>query len=231
MGKVRTYLVDPNRLSREGLLRILADSNFDIVRDAADLNELRSGLGEGQTPELVLTDCGSDPERVGPDLAQLREWCPSAKIVALTGSHDPQLLMACFDAPIDGCVLKEVSSQALIESLNIVLLGERIFPSEMIANLLRGHGANRWQAPAQMSIGGPHLSEREVQILQCLVAGDSNKVIANRLKVTEATIKVHLKSILRKINVRNRTQAAIWALNHGMHPDEIETAEALATTH
>lgn len=222
MTNVTTYLIDPNRLSREGLLRIFSDSAYQIVKDAADITELKAGLTEDSAPDLVLVDCGQDPDQVGPDLSQLRAWFPNAKIVALTGSHDPQLLMACFDAPINGCILKEVSSQALIESLNLILLGERIFPSELIGLLLRGN-MNRQQPAAQLPANGPHLSEREVQILQCLVAGDSNKVIANRLKVTEATIKVHLKSILRKINVRNRTQAAIWALNHGMRSDEVET--------
>jgi two-component system nitrate/nitrite response regulator NarL len=60
------------------------------------------------------------------------------------------------------------------------------------------------------------LSSRELQILGCLVEGASNKVIANQLAITEATVKVHLKSILRKINASNRTQAAIWALHHGV---------------
>ena len=60
------------------------------------------------------------------------------------------------------------------------------------------------------------MSQREVQILRCLLSGDSNKMIANQLSITEATVKVHLKSLLRKINASNRTQAAIWALNNGI---------------
>src|SRR5690606_27993835 len=62
------------------------------------------------------------------------------------------------------------------------------------------------------------LSEREMEILRCLVNGDANKVIANRLDITEATVKVHMKSLLRKIKAANRTQAAIWALNQGVTP-------------
>jgi DNA-binding NarL/FixJ family response regulator len=67
------------------------------------------------------------------------------------------------------------------------------------------------------------LSHREVQILPYLVAGEPNKVIARRLQVTEATVKVHMKSLMRKIGTANRTQAAIWALNHGISddPDEV----------
>jgi DNA-binding NarL/FixJ family response regulator len=62
------------------------------------------------------------------------------------------------------------------------------------------------------------LSDRELEILRCLVNGDANKVIANRLAITEATVKVHMKSLLRKIKAGNRTQAAIWALHHGLAP-------------
>jgi two-component system nitrate/nitrite response regulator NarL len=61
----------------------------------------------------------------------------------------------------------------------------------------------------------PHLTERQKIILCCLLKGDTNKIIARQIAITEATVKVHVKMILRKINVQNRTQAAIWAMNHG----------------
>lgn len=69
----------------------------------------------------------------------------------------------------------------------------------------------------------PHLSERETQILDSLVKGHANKVIARTYDISEATVKVHMKSVLRKIQVANRTQAAIWALEHGFSPDEIKS--------
>jgi two-component system nitrate/nitrite response regulator NarL len=83
--------------------------------------------------------------------------------------------------------------------------------------------------PPRRKLEGHKLSEREIEILQCLVEGNSNKVIANRLRITEATVKVHLKSILRKIDVSNRTQAAIWALNQGFsaHAPENEGTESV----
>ncbi len=97
------------------------------------------------------------------------------------------------------------------------MLGEKVFPTHLAALLVNGV-ANTVPAniPPDNSFG---LSEREMQILQCLVQGDSNKLIANRLSITEATVKVHMKSLLRKINVSNRTQAAIWALNNGLLPN------------
>ena len=68
--------------------------------------------------------------------------------------------------------------------------------------------------------GGPHLSAREAAVLGCLVEGSSNKVIARKVEMAEATVKVHIKAILRKIRVKNRTQAAIWAISHGLSGTE-----------
>lgn len=76
----------------------------------------------------------------------------------------------------------------------------------------------REAAPASLRDKG--LSPREIQILTCLVTGGSNKAIAARIGITEATVKVHIKGLLRKIDVRNRTQAAIWALNNGVGQSE-----------
>ena len=73
---------------------------------------------------------------------------------------------------------------------------------------------------AGVRVGGNQLSPREMQILRHLLDGDSNKLIGKHLDITEATVKVHLKSLLRKIGVANRTQAAIWAMNNGVEKQE-----------
>jgi two-component system nitrate/nitrite response regulator NarL len=92
-------------------------------------------------------------------------------------------------------------------------LGEKVFPTNLAAMLL-----NLNNAPSPMnSLRG--LSPREQEILQSLVTGASNKLIAIKLGITEATVKVHLKTLLRKIDVNNRTQAAIWAMNNGFTAD------------
>jgi two-component system nitrate/nitrite response regulator NarL len=219
MSGIHTIVIDANRLSREGLLAILAREDLNVVREASSLDDLPTRQEGEPEPALILIDCGTDPARAREDLAQLRGGYPNAKIVVLSGTDDPTFMVACFGASIDGLVSKNVSSAALLKSLHLVLAGERVFPSQMVSMLLSGKAHVTTSTPTPQP-GGPALSERETQILQCLVAGDSNKAIANNLNVTEATVKVHLKSILRKIQVRNRTQAAIWALNHGMRAGE-----------
>jgi two-component system nitrate/nitrite response regulator NarL len=221
MTDICTFVIDANRLSREGLIAILTRGELNVAKEASSFAELPARSSEDAEPGLILIDCGSDPEGAHHDLEQLREWYPTARIVVLTACDNPNFLIACFGAPIDGLVSKNVSSSALLKSLHLIMAGERVFPSQLVSMLLAG-GASANVSTPKLQAGSPSLSERETQILQCLVAGDSNKAIANRLHVTEATVKVHLKSILRKIQVRNRTQAAIWALNRGMSAGEID---------
>lgn len=137
--------------------------------------------------------------------------------MVLAPSDDADLLIACFGAPIDGLILKSVSGEALVRSLQLALAGERVFPARLVGLLLANHRAAAAAAPApEPQDGEAPLSEREIEIVRCLVGGDSNKAIADRLDLGEATVRSHLKSVLRKIRVGNRTQAAIWAVENGL---------------
>jgi two-component system nitrate/nitrite response regulator NarL len=98
--------------------------------------------------------------------------------------------------------------------MQLVLLGEKVFPTSL-GHLLTNHPLAR-QSEDQSLGGLAGLSQREAQILACLLNGTSNKQIANELNIAEGTVKVHLKAIMKKINVRNRTQAAMWAANNGI---------------
>jgi len=213
-----TFIVDSNRLSREGMVRLLSDTNFEVLGHAGDIEELDAVAAEHGHPELLLLDLPRETEGLKEHLVALRERAPSMKVVILTTSVQPRPLAEYFGVGVDGYLLKDISTEALIGSLNLVLAGERVFPSQLIPLILRGTSAMPTMANTATA-DGAHLSDRELQILGCLVEGASNKMIANRLSVTEATIKVHVKSILRKINAQNRTQAAIWALNNGIHTD------------
>jgi len=122
-------------------------------------------------------------------------------------------LMQVLDAGVDGYLLNNMSSEALIHSLSLVMAGETVFPTEL-ADILRQAG-NGLSHGIGASVNG--LTPREIEILQCLIQGDANKVIANRLDITEATVKVHLKALLKKIRASNRTQAAIWAIENGFN--------------
>ena len=108
--------------------------------------------------------------------------------------------------------LSSISTDALSYSLQLVLLGEMVFPTQMASFWTQR--SSRPNVAAARDIA-QKLSTRESQILHCLVAGSSNKAIARQLEITESTVKVHMKSLLRKINAANRTQAAIWGMEAG----------------
>jgi two-component system nitrate/nitrite response regulator NarL len=215
MQPVTVALIDPNKLFREGLKALLRGGEFQIGGEAASIDEAVAPLS-AQPPQLVLIDPANMGE-VSETIGRLRSMVPGGRIVVLTTMLEPQTLASAIQAGADGFLMKDVSPDALQQSLRLVMLGEKVFPTHLAALLISGrvHGGEL-AVPASRK----GLSPREVEILRCLVNGDSNKMIANRLGITEATVKVHLKSLLRKISASNRTQAAIWALNNGLAEED-----------
>jgi two-component system, NarL family, nitrate/nitrite response regulator NarL len=214
MTSSHTLLIEPNRLFRQGLKHLLAGTRFDV---GAEFDTVQLALAAGEAvgaPELVIS---GQPVTDEADARALREMFPTARIVVLADDLSVEALRAAMGGGADGFLSKSVAPEALIQSLQLVTLGEKVFPTNLATMLLD------MNAPGpQHSIRG--LSPREQEILQALVTGASNKLIAIRLGITEATVKVHLKTLLRKIDVNNRTQAAIWAMNNGF------TAQGAAAT-
>ncbi len=213
MSEVNTLLIGRNRLFLEGLKSLLRGSSFNICGEALCVGAIEEA---GDTPELVLIELRDDLSEVVEDLRQLREDLPETPVVVLTDERDPRTLAGCLNAGAAAYLLKDISLEALIHSLKLAMLGQKVMPTDLAAALI--NGAAGVQSVNGKSIESYGLSDRELEILRCLVNGDANKVIANRLNITEATVKVHMKSLLRKIKAGNRTQAAIWALNHGLAP-------------
>src|SRR5689334_364090 len=205
MTSSRTILIEPNRLFRQGLKHLLSGTRFEVD---AEFNAVELACSAAETagmPDLVIS---GQPVRDEAGLRALREAFPTARIVVLADELSIDVLRAAMGGGADGFLSKSVSPEALIQSLQLVMLGEKVFPTNLAAMLL------------DMTAAGPlnsvrGLSPREQEILQALVTGASNKVIAYKLGITEATVKVHLKTLLRKLDVNNRTQAAIWAMNNG----------------
>jgi len=132
-------------------------------------------------------------------------------------------VLCAFEAGADAYLAKTISHEVLIKSLDLVMLGEAVFPSSILGLIRRGaskagddeHEADGVEYGEAESEPIPkQLSVRETVILRCLMQGDSNKLIARKFDIAEATVKVHVKAILRKIHAKNRTQAAIWAASH-----------------
>ncbi|WP_409192500.1 LuxR C-terminal-related transcriptional regulator [Bradyrhizobium sp. RDM4] len=154
----------------------------------------------------------------------VKDRYPNARIAIVCDNYRPVDLASAFRAGANGYFVNVNSCDAFIKSVELVTMGETVFPPAFLSFAL---DANRERETADASeceqailaatedAISPQLSPREKAILSCLIEGDSNKCIARKIKIAEATVKVHVKAILRKIRVQNRTQAAIWGMNHG----------------
>lgn len=229
-GSVLTLIVEQSRLFREGMKRILADSPYDIQGESDCLEDAVAQVNEGFAPTLLLLDFREDDVEDCDYIRRLRSTLADAHLVILTNDVSTSKLTKALELGCDAYLLKDMSPEALVQSLTLTMLGEKVFPTNLAQLLIEGRlGASAAPSLANRSFSGNGLSEREMQILRCLVNGDPNKVIANRLKITEATVKVHLKGLLRKISVSNRTQAAIWAVERGIDKYPLSAGAASAT--
>jgi len=208
----RVCLVGERRLVRAGLRHILRNDSFEVVREV----DAVSGYGEiDQECDLFLIDKPDDGRDIDADIRHLKRAPARVRAVVLAESMDGHRVAGSFVAGVDGYLLAEISPEALCESLRLVMLGEKVFPSRLVTLLASKAWEPRQPEPSAADSGGV-LSDREVAIMSRLTGGMPNKVIASELTITEATVKVHLKSIMKKIGVSNRTQAAVWAINNGM---------------
>lgn len=205
------WLVDAHPLLRSGLRSQLGGKGFDIAAEASTVDEIVRNANGGPAPQIIILDFSLGTEAV----AALKASQPQARTVVFAESAELAYLADMFSAGADGYLLKSITPSALIESLRLVALGEKVFPS-MLTDFLGAMRASQSGTSERVRVGDVALSQRELDIIRRLADGDSNKAIAKELAITEATVKVHLKTVLRKLGATNRTQVAIWAVQHGL---------------
>lgn len=207
-------------LAQQGLIKILNDAGVVVVEESAfalhlDSTNLTSHLVVGLVDDPSAIDCAEF-------VAELRRRFPGAKVVVLTHQYDLAAAKAAFGAGAMGFVLDQLPTDALLASFNLAANGVPMMPAQMAQTITAKQGADG----AKSTLAGENLSDREREVLRCLVMGDPNKLISRKLDISEATVKVHVKALLRKLKVANRTQAAIKAIGEGLVPDVGEEAFA-----
>jgi len=218
---IKTLLVEPNALLREGLRRILSETVYAPSTAAATFDELGSTASLDSSSIILIIDASRNHDETCAQTRKLKDENPTAKVVMLVEQYDLKQVIAAFQGGSDAYLKKSISHEVLVKSLDLVMLGEAIFPGAIL-DMLREHDIRADRAkevpaaeePQELNQLAKGLSVRETVILRCLMDGDSNKIIARKFDITEATVKVHVKAILRKIQAKNRTQAAIWAASH-----------------
>ncbi|WP_052954956.1 LuxR C-terminal-related transcriptional regulator [Microvirga vignae] len=219
---VKAAIICNNSLIGVGITHLLDGTCFAAagyapsIAKAADIYYL-------SCPDLFIIGAGLSTEETVEAVKHLRETFPEARIVVIADRYDLGLVRLGIDAGVSGFCLTGSSREVLIKSLELIMLGELVLPSALMASLLNESEAiptpkpQDSRADAKVPSEDPRvrkLSAREAEILGHLMEGAANKVIARKLDVAEATIKVHIKAILRKIGAANRTQAAMWASEH-----------------
>ncbi len=204
------WVIDPHPIVRAGIRSQLGQGGFAVGWEGAGLpgaDELPAG---GRVPDIVIMDaslgCGV--------LGVLKQRYPEAHAIVFAEQAELSSLAQAFAAGADGYMLKNISSAALLDSLRLVLHGERIFPRTLSGLIGQFRGGVAETPTRETRVGNVWMSEREIAILRGLAEGHTNKRIANTLGITEATVKVNLKAVLRKLGLSNRTQVAIWAIQN-----------------
>jgi two-component system nitrate/nitrite response regulator NarL len=216
-------VVERNHLVRDALERVVG-GRLRVIASLPSFDELDSEALSEFASVLVIVGSGRLPDTVLQAIRSYREQRPLDRILVLSDAENSDLAISFMRAGADAYVDEFISPELLLETLDVVLMGEAVMPRSIMARILGETNVSRVQAlpaaektsaPKDVS-GAPHLSTREAAVLSCLVEGSSNKAIARKVAMAEATVKVHVKAILRKIRAKNRTQAAIWAINNGL---------------
>jgi DNA-binding NarL/FixJ family response regulator len=205
-------LVGKSILLREGLARILRSENFRILASVSCAGDLPSKLPLPQ-PLFLVVHTGDDFNAAVEQIELFRDQYPGARIAIVAGHYRLGEFVSAFRAGANGYFVDVMTCDVFIKSMELVMMGEILFPPAFLSFVLDPEGDHLGEAVPRAL--GPQLSTREKSILRCLIEGDSNKCIALKIEIAEATVKVHVKAILRKIQVQNRTQAAIWGMNNG----------------
>jgi len=212
MGSVRVLLVDDHLLFRKGLARLLdAQPDFDVVGEAADGLE---AIEQTQLlhPDLVLMDIRM-PNCDGLEATQrIKDQMPDMKVVMLTVSDDEQDLATAVRYGADGYLLKDLLPETLFQQLRGLMTGEAPISRGMTGKLF--HQLARRNQPVVQPAAAAALSAREGEVLALIVQGYSNREIGEALGIARNTVKNHTRSILAKLGVRNRVQAAAYAVSH-----------------
>jgi DNA-binding NarL/FixJ family response regulator len=222
-----TILVGKSILLREGIARILHAANFRILASVSCIEDLLPRKIQQNRPLFLVVHTGDDFDAAVEQIELFRDQHPGGRIAIVADHYRLVEMVSAFRAGANGYFADVMTCDVFIKSIELMMMGETIFPPAFLSSVLVAESDHLGEvaspdedsrailSTAEHAIV-PQLSPREKSILHCLIEGDSNKCIARKIDIAEATVKVHVKAILRKIRVQNRTQAAIWGMNNGL---------------
>jgi DNA-binding NarL/FixJ family response regulator len=211
---IRVLLADDDALVRGGLRALLAaEEDIAVIGEAADGRAAVDGARRLR-PDVVLMDVRMPVlDGVGAT-REIMSWPRRPRVLVLTTFDLDEVVDDALDAGADGFLLKRSTPEQLIEGIRTVHAGDALVAPAVTRRLLAAY-AGRRPPDGERLIRAAQLTEREAEVLRALAEGLSNVEIAGRMWVSPETVKTHIKSILAKLEVRDRTQAVVWAYRTG----------------
>ena len=213
---MRVLLIDDHALFRSGLETLLERRGITVCGATGDGEEGLVLAGE-LAPDAILLDLRL-PGTTGIELlSRMRQAGITTPVVMLTTSDEERDLVASLRSGAQGYLLKDTEPDALVTSLHEILQGKTVVAPNLAGLLARViQGGDEAEIEPPVSDPFAELTPRELEILAHLAEGQSNKVIARHLDITDGTVKLHVKAILHKLGIHSRVEAAVLAVEHGL---------------
>jgi DNA-binding NarL/FixJ family response regulator len=211
---IRVLLADDDVLVRSGLRALLsAEEDITVVGEAADGREAVNRARELE-PDVVLMDVRMPQVDGVTAVREIVSWPRRPRVLVLTTFDLDEVVDDALDAGADGFLLKRATPEQLIDGIRTVFSGDALVSPTVTRRLLAAHAGRRPPDHERLALAAP-LTERETAVLRALAEGLSNAEIAAAIWVSPETVKTHIKNILTKLAVRDRTQAVVWAYRTG----------------
>ena len=213
--EIRIFIVDENNLFREGLRMILSrDPHLNVVGEALSGADPFTEIGDVK-PDLVLLDIDISNSEVLDHIHTVKQESPETKIILLASKIQEDTVYKALNAGAGGYVLKDSSAEELVKAIQSVQEGELWLERKMITRMFKGQRSKNADERRE-NTPEDQLTPREKEVLQLLSKGLTNKEIAQKLFISEKTVKSHLSSIFRKLNVTKRLQAILYSIKRGL---------------
>jgi DNA-binding NarL/FixJ family response regulator len=202
----KVMIADDHQIVREALKMIINNNDsYRIVGEASNGDDLLM-MAEKCQPNLIISDLKMPGNSIINQCQTLKKLIANVKIIVLTAYDDSVDIYNALNEEIDGYIMKDTPPDQILQTMQMVLLGYSCFQPKV----------NSKQIQSQKSETGLNLTDREEEVFHCIVDNLSNSEIADKLYISEATVKTHVSSILRKTGQPNRSQAVLHVLKNGL---------------
>jgi DNA-binding NarL/FixJ family response regulator len=215
MDNIRIILVDDHEIVRRGLRGLLdITEGIEVVGEGSDGNDALP-LVERYKPDVILMDLIMPGMNGVEATRSIMSVHPEARILILSSFGDDDYLFPVLEAGASGYVLKDIAPDDLVEAIRDVHAGKTRLHPDLAAKLVDRlrHQSGTESEPSRVS---GELTDRELEVLRCICDGQSNKEIADTLNISPMTVKTHISNLLSKLDLQDRTQAAVYAIRSGL---------------